>query len=141
MNPASSGSGTTGDVVDLSVIDALLDGEAVDKDALESALADAGAREYFVDALLLRRLAMDTGPAQFQAGAAPPRRSAATRWLAAAAIAVTTAVGGYTLGRGQQAPHVTEGAQTPESSAPAPAPTRTIRFEHGKNWMSNIEGN
>ena len=127
------------------VIDALIDGEPVDKDTLRSALADATVREYFIDALLLRQLAADMGPTAFQPVA---RTSSAmtktTRWIAAAAVVAATTIGGYAVGRDRQArSHVNDavGASVSTTSAPpAPAPTRVIRFEPGKDWISNVEG-
>jgi len=52
-------------------IDALLDGEPVDKEALRAALAKATTRDYLVDALLLRQLAREAGPSRFVAPATP----------------------------------------------------------------------
>lgn len=128
-----------------AAVDALLDGEAVEKDTLREALADAAIRDYFIDLLLLRRMAMDMGPTAFHVPARPlSPATRAVRWVAAAAVVITTAAGGYAIGRDQQPPAPaapTLATSTPSSSPEAPAPTRTIRFERGKNWISNLEGN
>ena len=56
------------------VVDALLDGETVGKQMLREALEDPAAREYLVDALVLRQLTHEMAPMTL-AAAAP-----ATRW-------------------------------------------------------------
>ncbi len=127
-----------------TTVDTLLEGDAVDKQALRDALSDAEARDYFVDALLLRQLAIDMAPTEFKAtGPLRIPTARAFRWTAAAAVAISTAVAGYTLGR-QHPPTVAilEGPSVEAHlpSIPAPAPTRTIRFEPGENWISNVEG-
>jgi hypothetical protein len=77
-------------------LDALLDGEPVNREALRRALADDDAREYLVEALLLRRMARAMGPARFvTAGAAstPPGRF--LRRVAAGAIVALSLGAGY----------------------------------------------
>lgn len=126
-----------------TIVDLLIDGEAVDKSALRDALNDAATRDYFIDALLLRQLAVDMAPNTFRAEARPPTPAARLlRWSAAAVVALTTAVAGYTLGREHTAPPTVSESRTVETrrSVPAPEPTRTIRFEPGKNWISSMEG-
>ena len=127
-----------------TIVDMLIDGEAVDKSALRDALNDAGTRDYFIDALLLRQLAVDMAPNTFRAEARALTPAARLlRWSAAAVVALTTAVAGYTLGREYTAPRTASESRTVEAarpSVPAPEPTRTIRFEPGKNWISSMEG-
>lgn len=134
-----------------ATIDALLDGEEVDTNALRAALGDPASRDYFVDALVLRRLTGEMAPRMFAVAGRPASPSVKmTRWLAAAAVIVATAAGGYVVGRdsrvlesGEQAaapsprPHTTSDTHT----VPAPAPTAVIRFERGKNWVSDAEVN
>ena len=118
-------------------IDALLDGEPVDKEALRSALADADARDYLLDALLLRQLTRDMGPAHFVAPGRPRGVTARrVRWLAAAAVLTTGTLGGYVYGqRSQPAPDQSLEVAIDTRVAPvAPEPTRVIRFEPGVNW-------
>jgi hypothetical protein len=127
-----------------TIVDMLIDGEAVDKCALRDALNDAATRDYFIDALLLRRLAVDMAPNTLRAEARPLTPAARLpRWSAAAIVALTTAVAGYTLGREHTVPPTIPESRTVEAarpSVPAPEPTRTIRFEPGKNWISSMEG-
>lgn len=123
----------------LHEIDALLDGEPVDGQALRAALDDQEARDYLVDALLLRRCAREMGPMTFAIPGAPRggivRR---LRWVAAALIVAVSAGAGYAYGKGSDVDDASSGyvevmidnRQPP----PAPEPTRTIRFEPGVNW-------
>jgi len=57
--------------VPLEVIDAFIDGERVDADALKTALADANGRDYLIDAWLLRE-AVRADPVGEHNAAAPP---------------------------------------------------------------------
>jgi hypothetical protein len=127
-----------------TIVDMLVDGEAVDKSALRDALNDAATRDYFIDALLLRQLAVDMAPNTFRAEAKPLTPAARLpRWSAAAVVVLTTAVAGYTLGREHTVPPTVSQSRAVEAarpSVPAPEPTRTIRFEPGKNWISSMEG-
>jgi len=50
---------------DYAEIDALLDGEPVDKQALRAALDDPGARDYLVETLQLRQITRDMEPSRF----------------------------------------------------------------------------
>lgn len=121
-------------------IDALLDGEAVDTAALRAMLEDSAARDYFVDALALRSFSREMAPNHFVARG---RRGAVTRvlqWAAAASILIVGAGAGYVYGHrasgtpsSQGSIEVIVGATPP----PAPAPTRSIRFEPGVNWTSD----
>jgi hypothetical protein len=123
-------------------IDALLDGEVVDRTALRAMLDDPAARDYFVDALALRQLAREMEPGQF----IPTRgsRSLMTRvvqWAAAVAILIAGAGAGYLYGhRGTVAlPSSSSGSLEVTVTPPpplAPEPTRSIRFEPGVNWTS-----
>lgn len=122
-------------------IDALLDGEPVDKDALRAALGEAGARDYLVDALLLRQLALEAGPSRFVVPATPRGPFArSVRWLAASVILSAGVAGGYTYGLRSQVPPAQSASMevmldnTPPEAAPQP--THVIRFESGVNWTS-----
>ena len=121
-------------------IDALLDGEAVDRHALRAVLDDPAARDYLVDALSLRQLAREMDTTGFVAARA--RRSAimrATQWAAAAAMLIAGAGAGYLYGQRAtttlSSPGSIEVVVEPPPPA-APAPTRSIRFEPGVNWTS-----
>lgn len=125
----------------LQVIDAFIDGERVDANALKAALADPGGRDYFVDVWLMREAVQREGAAD----AAPPVAAPAVlprrdlrRWATAAAIAGAL-IGGYALGYRAtggvsvplvpaQTPAITLGAP-PAAAFPVPAPTRVIQLE------------
>jgi len=120
---------------EMEVIDAFVDGERVDSEAIKRALADPEGRAYLVDAWLLRE-AMQEDQAR-TAAAAPQARSArpAQRWLIAAGIAAGL-IGGYatgrTTGRSTQlpaAPPATTAVVQPSPAFPVPAATRVIQLE------------
>lgn len=123
-------------------VDALLDGEPVDRDALRSALEQGDARDYLIDALMLRQITRDMGPAQFSIPGTP--RSPIVRrmrWLAAAVIVAVSAGAGYAFGKNagtDAAPRGFLEVVLDDRPVPAaPEPTRTIRFEPGVNWTSS----
>jgi hypothetical protein len=120
-------------------VDALLDGELVDRDALRSALEHGEARDYLIDALMLRQMARDMGPAQFSIPGTPRRPIVRRlRWLAAGVIVAVSAGAGYAYGRNSgseaAAPGLLEVVIDNRTAPSAPEPTRTIRFEPGVNW-------
>jgi hypothetical protein len=122
-------------------IDALVDGELVDRHALRSALNDEAARDYLVETLILRQLARDMEPTRFAIPGAPRGRLLrGTRWLAASVILVVGASVGYVYGHGSRAravsPGLVEVVLDNRPAPPAPEPTRLIRFEPGVNWTS-----
>jgi hypothetical protein len=127
-----------------TIVDTLLDGDAVDKHALREALHDASTRDYFIDALLLRQLAVEMAPNVFEAPRPLPTPAFRMfRWTAAAVVVISTAVAGYSVGREQTARGPIREAPTVEAAhpaVPAPEPTHTIRFEPGANWISDVEG-
>ena len=121
-------------------IDALLDGELVDKDALRQALEQPEARDYLVDALLLRQMAREMEPARFAIPGTPRSPFVrGLRWLAAGVVLAVSAGAGYAYGQGSRIdtpPGVVEVTLENQSAPPAPEPTRSIRFEPGVNWES-----
>jgi hypothetical protein len=123
-------------------IDALLDGEPVDREALRSALDVPEARDYLVDALLLRQISRDMGPARFAIPGTP--RAAIVRrlrWVAAGLIVAVSAGAGYAYGKESRVDDAAAGSfevvfENNRPAPPAPEPTRTIRFEPGVNWTA-----
>jgi hypothetical protein len=122
-------------------VDALLDGEPVDRDGLRSALEHAEARDYLIEALMLRQMTRDMGPAHLSIPGTP--RSPLVRrmrWLAAGLIVAVSAGAGYAFGKGSRVEATTTGllevAIENRVAPPAPEPTRTIRFEPGVNWTA-----
>jgi hypothetical protein len=143
------------------VIAAFVDGEAVEARALDRALADAGGRAHLLDLLALRGLVGDAGAV---AGAVAPwgaigsraigssahRTSwwSSRRWTsAAAALLVAGAAGGYAVGRVVPDVRSADDVVAPiDVAAPAldvsaPAPTRVIQLEPGKDWNESAGGN
>jgi RNA polymerase sigma-70 factor (ECF subfamily) len=128
----------------IAIIDALLDGEAVDKQLLRHALDDAEGRDYLVDALALRQLTRDMAPLTYVIpGVTRSPMLRRVRWMAAAVVLVASAAGGYAWGQHDapiQAASV-EAVTLPSSSTPeAPAPTKVIRLEPGVNWTDHVGG-
>jgi hypothetical protein len=141
MTEDEQDSDAPGALTGYSEIDALLDGEAVDRKSLRSALDDSAARDYLLDALLLRQLTRDMGPARF-AARATPRGSLAggARWIAAGLILVIGASVGYVQGQRSERPLAARGSVEvvlDDMPRPAPEPTTRIRFEPGVNWTSD----
>ncbi len=128
-------------------IAAFADGETVDPDRLDHALADAECRAYLIDLLALRGLyGRRTGLPAVPDVPAVPARAARFRWVpAAAAIVVLSVLGGYVAGR-QGASRVPLPSQADslvtqtEITVTAPAPTQVIRFEPGVDWTERGGG-
>jgi len=128
------------------IIAAFVDGEHVSPDALKTALADADARDYFVDLLSLREASR-----QLDAVAAPIKITRPVRpWLrlAGAAAGLTAAIGvGYvagnrtTLARGAgDVPATAETIIDLSTPAPLPPATRVIKLQNGVNWSDQAKG-
>jgi len=122
---------------ELEIIDAFIDGQRVDGEAIKRALADPEGRAYMVDAWLLREAIQEDETRTSHAVTKSVARSAkpAPRWLVAAAI-TGSLLGAYATGRltGRPAPLVvappaaTVVAQ-PSPAFPVPAATRVIQLE------------
>ena len=115
-------------------IAAFADGEPVDPERLDRALADAEGRAYLIDLLVLRGLyaRRDALP-----GPDARARTARLRWLpVVAALVVVSVLGGYVAGRqsGERAPAASAAPLTVPSEVTAPAPTHVIRLEPGVDW-------
>ena len=125
------------------VIEAFVDGEAVDPGQLERALARPEGRASLIDLLVLRGLVAGQPPARPVVRDAPVRRMRSrAAWLTmAASIAVAGVVGGYAMGFRSAA---RQGAAAPEAAVAvpaAPAPTHVIRLESGVDWTEHGGGN
>ena len=135
------------------VIAALADGERVDADQLDRALADPAGRAYLIDVMLVRGLVAGHTLHE-SAFVAPPVRPERRRPIAGAfAIAASlllllaSGFGGFVAG------HRVAGALAasdpipapepivmPDTQISAPAPTRVIHVEPGVDWKRQ-EGN
>ena len=122
---------------EMEIIDAFVDGERVDSDAIKRALADPEGRAYLVDAWLLREVMQEDQTRTSSDVTAPVSRSAKgpQRWLVAAGIAASL-VGGYATGRitGHDAslpstPPTTTAVAQPSPAFPVPPATRVIQLE------------
>jgi hypothetical protein len=118
------------------VLEAFLDGETIERSALIEALADAGAREHFVDLLAVRGGIAALGPSTWSAASARPRRR--PRWWAAAAAVILSVATGFIAGQrtvdATANAAVVETVAAPSSSVVAPRPTRVIALQPGVNW-------
>jgi hypothetical protein len=127
------------------VVAAFLDREPVEAAALERALADNDAREYFIDLLVLRGLIGNAPlPVVLESGsraeAGGQRRS--VWWLAAAAALVAVGTtGGYMAGRNTTTRAEPNRVSQSASETGAPAPTHVIRLENGVTWNERAGGN
>jgi hypothetical protein len=126
-----------------AIVEAFIDGERVDADALKEALADPMAREHLVELLLLRDAVGTMAPAAWSASRRPQAWSG-VRWLAAAAMLVTSLTAGYLAGQRRLPPPTSRG--TVETTVDfgnvpiAPSPTRVIPLREGINWIDSRGG-
>jgi hypothetical protein len=113
-------------------IDALIDGERVDPEALRYSLARPDVRDYLVDALRLRGAIAQTAAAQHRHGV-PSQRARPLWWAAAAAAVCLSLVSGYALGQRSLVPALeaatVETYVSAESAPPPPVPTHTVILE------------
>ena len=129
------------------VIEAFVDGEPVDADALKTALSAETGREHLVDVLALRGVMGSPGGSRPVPVVTRSRSFSSTVWRAAAAAALVALSigGGYFAGRQSivPAPPATQsvtGGATADPNSPPP-PTRVIRLEHGVDWSERSGGN
>lgn len=124
-------------------IGAFADGEPVDPEVLDRALAAPDGRAYLIDLLALRRLYGRHAPVVAAAPAAPsaPARPTVTRRFltAAAAVVVAGTLGGYAAGRLSNPTAVPDRQAASLQPAPgaaltAPKPTQVIKLEPGVDW-------
>jgi hypothetical protein len=123
------------------IIDAFIDDEAVDVDALRRALADPAGREYLIEALALRTL-MTAEPGGMVDAFQTRRRAtgwSARSWAAVAALlTIVASLVGYTAGTRTSDRQV---VPEPAASVHAPSPTKVIRLQPGIDWTERVGGN
>lgn len=128
-----------------AVVEAFIDGEPVDAQALKDALAEPAARDHLVDLLVLRNAVGTMAPMAWSAAGRRPRGVwNRTRWLAAAAAVVLSLTAGYVTGQRvgistPTAPGV-ETAVDVGSSPIAPTPTQVITLRPGVDWTERSGG-
>jgi hypothetical protein len=135
----------------LDVIEAFADGEPVEPNRLNEALADAQGRDHLIDILVLRGLVGGHPPARpgvvspaGAAGSTPVSRGAPrlgwARWLpAAAAVALIGGITGFVAGSHSTAAPVQASQAVVVSSAPAP--TQVFHLRDGADWTEKAGGN
>ena len=125
-----------------AVVEAFLDGEAVDPRVLRAALDDGAIRDHLVDLLVLREGVRATTPDGWN-GARRPTASP-LRWLAAAAALIVALTAGYYTGQrtivASSEPRGGEAFAAVESAPAAPKPTDVIRLQRGVNWTEGPAG-
>ena len=124
------------------IIEAFLDGEPVTRADVSGALADAEAREHFLDLVALRGGVAVMGPSVWSAPE-PASSWASRRWWAAVAVVVFSVATGFFAGQrtvdASAAVAVETGVQ--QGGGPvAPTPTRTITLKPGVNWTESAGG-
>ena len=123
------------------VVQALVDGEPVDQQALERALADPEGRAHLIDLLVLRGFLRNSTLAQPVAGNRREARGLRLRWLSVAALIVAVAsLGGYVAGERRAASRAAADSSVANAAVDAPAPTHVIRFEPGVDWTEKKGG-
>jgi len=129
------------------VIEAFADGERVDPEDLDRALADPAGRAHLRDILVLRGFMRSASLVQTPAAAnAAPRIGRSFGWLSiAAALTVVASIGAYVAGEHVASSRMSIAAAPapgPTSTAPvaAPEPTHVIRFEPGVDWTEQKGG-
>jgi hypothetical protein len=124
------------------VIEAFLDGERIDGQAIKDALAEAAVRDHFVELLMVREAVAVMGPHRWSAARHSPGRRG-VKWIAAAAAVMVCVTGGYVAGqRGAPAaaPSSVEAVVSVEGTPIAPAPTKVIPLKPGVNWTDSSGG-
>ena len=125
-----------------AVVEAFLDGEAVDPLKLRQALEEPGVRDHLVDLLVLREGVRTMTPASWTSTHAATAGSR-LRWLAAAAAVLVALSAGYYTGQRTVVASESFGGETVVAveSAPAPpTPTQVIKLEPGVNWTDGPAG-
>ena len=127
----------------LALVEAFLDGEPVDPQALRTALERADVRDHFVDLLVLREGVRAMAPGGWSAvggGGRPGRR---VRWIAAAAAVVLSLATGYYTGQRAVSTVEARSVETVvgiDGPPAAPPPTQVIKLEPGVNWTDGRGG-
>ncbi|OFW12054.1 MAG: hypothetical protein A3H96_06365 [Acidobacteria bacterium RIFCSPLOWO2_02_FULL_67_36] len=128
-------------MIDFDVIAAFVDGERVNARALADALGSAEGREYLIDVVALREVALV--PAEPGSGAvARPRGPARiARWIGVAAALLVALAAGYQTGLSRSPARATAAAAPAvRTDAAPPAPTVVIKLEPGAAWRDVEKG-
>lgn len=130
----------------LLVVEAFIDGEAIDLAALKDALAHREGREHLVELLALREAVWTMAPR----GYAPAERTRrpferGVRWFAVAAGVMLSVATGYLAGQGAaQRPAASAGVEAMvdmmDVNVAPPQPTHVIPLRPGVNWTETSGG-
>jgi len=130
----------------LLVVEAFIDGEAIDLAALKDALAHPEGREHLVELLALREAVWTMAPR----GYAPAERARrpferGVRWFAVAAAVMLSVTTGYLAGQGAaRRPAESSGVEAivldHSVNAAPPLPTHVIPLRSGVNWTETSGG-
>ena len=134
-----NGTETLGIPEPYAILEAFIDGERVDREALKAALADPGGRDCLMDLLALRDAVGRMGPSTWSAITRTPPATRRFRWAAAAALLVCSIGAGYLAGtRAVEARATNVAAVVNLTAAPAaPAPTKVITLRPGVDWTDS----
>jgi len=125
-----------------AVVEAFVDGEAVDQHRLRHALAEPAVRDHLVDLLVLREGVRAITPGSWSNPRATTGGTRA-RWLAAAAAVLVALSAGYYTGQRTVVASEPRGGETivaVETMPAPPKPTQVIRLERGVNWTDGPAG-
>lgn len=128
----------------LLLLEAFIDGERVEAEALKAALADADARAHLVDMLVLRQAVAASVPLMPTLSTSVRGTRNRLRWIAAAAAMIVSLATGYALGKLTFVPAIeASGVETfvqVDATPPPPVPTRVIRLTPGVEWTDHAGG-
>ena len=124
-----------------AILEAFIDGERVDREALKAALEDPAGRDCLMDLLALRDAVGAMGPKSWSAINRPSPAARRVRWAAAAALLACSISAGYLAGMRTVEARTTQrnvAAVVNLTGAPtAPAPTKVITLRPGVNWSDS----
>jgi hypothetical protein len=124
-----------------SILEAFIDGERVDREALKAALEDPAGRDCLMDLLALRDAVGAMGPKTWSAINRPSPAARRVRWAAAAALLAGSVSVGYLAGQrtveGRTIQRNVAAVVNLTGAPPAPAPTKVITLRPGVNWTDS----
>jgi hypothetical protein len=131
------------------VVAAFADGERVNGDDLDRALAAPEGREYLISLLALREVTVGQAAVGSNLVTPSKRRSHYLRLAVAAAVVCVSTMGGYAVGSrsarqdpsGVTVAGSSRAANLEPARETAPQPTRVIHLEPGIDWHERSGGN
>lgn len=124
-----------------AVVEAFIDGERIDPDALKVALADPAGRDCLVELLALRDAVGGMGPSRWSAMNRVSPMARRIRWAAAAALVVCAVGAGYVAGQrtleARPAQPNVSAVVNLATTPMAPPPTKVITLRPGIDWTES----